>query len=345
MVQLASGLRRRGHAIDLVLASAAGPYLSEVDADVNIVDLGRASVRAAWPGLVRYLREQRPSAALSTLHYSNIALMAAAMVARSGTRVYLREATTPTAVKLRPNDVKALTIRALLKVAYRAANGVIAVSNGVAQDLTDNLGLDAARVHTIYNPVVDEQLFAASKVELEDPWFGLENDHVLLAVGRLIADKDYASQLRALSRVREELDAGLVILGEGPERERLERLVGELGVEEHVRMPGFVGNPFAHMARASLFVLSSVREGLPGVLIQALACGCPVVSTDCRSGPSEILAGGKYGALVPVGDPAALADAITAALRVAPDRAALVARSLDFSSAASIQAYENLLVG
>ncbi len=344
MVQLAGGLRQRGHAVDLVLATAAGPYLSELDPGVDVVDLGKSSVRAAVPGLIRTLRERRPFAALSTLPHSNVGMLIAAKLARVGTRVFLREATTPTAVSIPPTDIRERAMRRMLEWAYRAADGVIAVSGGVADDLTANLGIPASKVHTIYNPVVDQRLFELAAADVPDHKLGLETEHVVLAVGRLIADKDYPTQLRALALARKEVDAGLLILGEGPERPALEALVASLRLEPYVRMPGFVTNPFAYMSRASVFALSSVREGLPGVLIQALACGCPVVATNCRSGPAEVLDGGAYGALVPVGDETALAAAMLAAIGEEPDRDRLVRRSLDFTVDASVTAYERLLL-
>jgi glycosyltransferase involved in cell wall biosynthesis len=175
-------------------------------------------------------------------------------------------------------------------------------------------------MRVIYNPVIDAALYAKADAPVEHPWFQPNQPPVVLAAGRLVALKGYDTLLRAFARVRQETFARLVILGEGPERPNLERLAAELGVAADVDMPGFDPNPFRYMKRAGVFVLSSRCEGLPNVLIQALACGCPVVSTDCPSGPSEILDGGRYGALVPVDDVEAMAGAIVRALlgQVAP---------------------------
>jgi glycosyltransferase involved in cell wall biosynthesis len=151
--------------------------------------------------------------------------------------------------------------------------------------------------------------------------------------------KDFPTLLKAFARVRAVREARLVILGEGKKRIELETLAQELGVAAEVDLPGWVDNPFAWMARAAVFVLSSAYEGLPGVLIQALACGCPVVSTDCPSGPAEILAGGTYGPLVPVGDDQALANAIFAVLSAPPDRDRLRARAAMFSMDRAVDQY------
>jgi glycosyltransferase involved in cell wall biosynthesis len=190
----------------------------------------------------------------------------------------------------------------------------------VAGSLLQLSPIPIQKVRVIYNPVVSPELYEKADAPVEHPWFQPHQPPVVLAAGRLVALKGYDTLLRAFARVRQETPARLVILGEGPERPNLERLAAELGVAADVDMPGFDPNPFRYMKRAGVFVLSSRYEGLPNVLIQALACGCPVVSTDCPSGPSEILDGGRYGALVPVDDVEAMAGAIVRALlgQVAP---------------------------
>jgi glycosyltransferase involved in cell wall biosynthesis len=166
---------------------------------------------------------------------------------------------------------------------------------------------------------------------------------VLVAVGRLHEQKDFQTLLRAFALVRARRSARLIILGEGPERPALEAGVAKLGLTEDVDLPGFVPNPYAFMAGASQFVLSSRYEGLPTVLIEAMACGCPVVSTDCPSGPGEILDNGKYGRLVPVGDAAALAEAMEATLDAPPPAAELKARADLFHIDRVIDSYRRLL--
>jgi glycosyltransferase involved in cell wall biosynthesis len=203
---------------------------------------------------------------------------------------------------------------------YPRADAVVAVSKGVAQDLLNLMPQLKPKLTVIYNPVIDAAFYAKADAPVEHPWFQPHQPPVVLAAGRLVALKGYDTLLRAFARVRQQMPARLVILGEGSERPNLERLAAELGVAADVDMPGFDPNPFRYMKRAGVFVLSSRYEGLPNVLIQALACGCPVVSTDCPSGPSEILDGGRYGVLVPVDDVEAMARAIVRALlgQVAP---------------------------
>ena len=167
---------------------------------------------------------------------------------------------------------------------------------------------------------------------------------LLLAAGRLAPAKDFATLLRAFARVRARRPVHLVILGEGGLRHTLEKQLRELGIEADVELHGFVDNPFAWMSRASLFVLSSAWEGSPGVLVEAMACGCPVVSTDCPSGPDEILDGGRYGRLVPVGDAAALTEAIATTLDATIDREALRARAREFDVDRAIERYLDVLL-
>jgi glycosyltransferase involved in cell wall biosynthesis len=162
----------------------------------------------------------------------------------------------------------------------------------------------------IHNPVVTPELFRQVREPVDHPWFAAGMPPVVLAVGRLTWEKDFPTLIRAFAAVRRQRDARLLILGEGPERDALAALVAQLGLERDVQLPGWARNPHAFMARAGVFVLSSVSEGLPTVLIEALAAAVPVVATDCVSGPREILQDGRLGPLVPPGDPDALATAI-----------------------------------
>jgi glycosyltransferase involved in cell wall biosynthesis len=202
----------------------------------------------------------------------------------------------------------------LIRRFYPWANSIVAVSKGVADDLAQTAGLPRERIQVIYNPVVTPELREKAQTPLDHPWFKPGQPPVLLAVGRMSPQKDFPTLIRAFARVRQTRPAKLLILGEGKERPGLETLVRQLGLGQDVSLPGFVTNPYPYMARTSLFVLSSRWEGLPGVLIEALYCGAPIIATDCPSGPTEILADGRYGQLVPVGDVTALARAIETTL-------------------------------
>ena len=229
---------------------------------------------------------------------------------------------------------------------YVRADAVVGVSAGTAADLAGLPGMARERVHMVYNPVVTEEMERKAREPVDHPWIGETGPPVILAAGRLHALKDFPTLLAAFARLLAWRPARLIVLGKGKQRPHLLSLARRLGVAENIDFPGFVDNPYAFMARASLFVLSSRRgEGLPTVLIEAMACGCPVVSTDCPYGPREILEDGKHGPLVPVGDAEALAAAMARTLDAPPRPEALRERASFFNAARAIDRYEELLIG
>jgi len=314
VVTLASHYAAQGHTVDLVVSFRAEAYQGELHPAVRVHYLNTRRRMLAAPRLAKALREIRPAALLATVN--TFAAVLAQRLARTPTRVILREATTPSmAFQVKETSARKRAIsETAMRWLYPRADAVVAVSKGVAQDLLNLIPQLKPKLTVIYNPVIDAEFYAKADAPLEHPWFQPNQPPVALAAGRLVALKGFDTLLRAFARVRQEIPARLVILGEGPERPNLERLAAELGVAADVDLPGFDPNPFRYMRRAGVFVLSSRYEGLPNVLIQALACGCPVVSTDCPSGPSEILDGGRYGALVPLDDAEAMAQAIVRAL-------------------------------
>lgn len=314
MVTLANGFAARGMQVDLVLASAEGPYLRDISQAVHIIDLRSRRVSTSLPGLVHYLRGTRPKVLLSALNHANVIAVLAHRLARVPTRLVVSERNNASHSANHPQSLRQRCVLPMMRWAYRKADAIVAVSEGVADDLAQSLNLSRERIDVVYNPVVTPGLEALAATPIDHPWLAENSPPVILAVGRLAAQKDYPTLLRAFAMVRAKHDYRLVILGEGKLRPLLEALVEKLGVGDSVLLPGFIDNPFAWMRRASLFVLSSAWEGLPNVLIQAMACGTQVVSTDCPSGPREILEGGKWGALVPVGDQDALAEEIISSM-------------------------------
>jgi len=223
------------------------------------------------------------------------------------------------------------------------AAGLIAVSRGVADDFAAVTGVDAGRLHVIYNPIIDPALDARLREPADHPWFADASPPVILGVGRLTEQKDFANLINAFAEVQRRRPCRLLILGEGEERARLEALAVTLGVRERVDLPGFVPDPLAFMRSARLLVMSSRWEGFGNVLVEALYCGTPVVSTDCPHGPREVLADGQYGRLVPVGDPVALAAAIVDSLGEKPDKLRLKTRAEFFSVERSGDCYLELM--
>ena len=228
---------------------------------------------------------------------------------------------------------------------YPHADAAVGVSLGVSSELARYSGLSRDRIHTVYNPVVPADLPRLVREMPAHPWLREPGPPLVVSAGRLHRQKDFPSLLDAFAQLLALRPARLIVLGEGPQQSQLLKLAHELGISEHVDFPGFVENPYAYMARARLFVLSSRHEGLPTVLIEAMACGCPVVSTDCPFGPDEILEGGRWGELVPVDDPPALTGAMARAMNASPRKDALRKRADFFSLASAVARYEELLLG
>jgi glycosyltransferase involved in cell wall biosynthesis len=339
---IANGLAARGIDVTLVLGTASGPYIDIPAPAVRVVDLCAGSTPRALPRLARHLRSSRPDTLLAAMSHANVVAALAYRLAGSQGRLVLSERVNLSSVFGAHRDLRTRTTRALMRLTYRWAHGIVAVSEGVAQDLTRHIPVPPERVVAIYNPVVDDLLLAQAAAPPQHPWLVSGTVPVVLAAGRLIAQKDFATLIDAFARLRRARPVRLLILGEGELRTSLLAQAQALGVSEDVALPGFDTNPFAAMRAASVFVLSSRFEGLPGVLIQAMACGARVVSTDCPSGPREVLEGGRWGALVPVGDATALSVAIAAALDDGspPD---VRARAAAFSAERAVAAYAHVL--
>jgi glycosyltransferase involved in cell wall biosynthesis len=342
MLALANAFASRGLEVDLVLAEATGEYMSEISPDVRLVDLKSGRVMTSLPALVRYLRRERPGVLLSAMSHANVVAVWARALAGTSTRVVVTEHINLSQFLRDNTGVSTRVVAWAMGPSYWRADGVIAVSNGVAASLAREVGYPIDRIQVIYNPMDLMRIQQRASESMDHPWFTPHEPPVILGVGRLMPQKDFPTLLRAFSILRKTHVARLVILGEGELRVELKSLAHQLGIEADVFMPGFVGNPFAYMARAQLFALSSRYEGLPTVLIEAMACGCPVVSTDCPSGPAEILEDGKWGRLVPVGDMEALADAMAATLDETGRRDAMI-RASEFGLDIAIDNYLHVL--
>lgn len=308
MVNLMRGLIERGLKIDLVLNTVDGPFLAQVPSEVRIVDLKAPRMLAGLPKLISYLRQEQPLALLSALHYTNEIALWAKYLARVPTRVIVSEHNTLSIHAQRRSTDRWSPLLAWLF--YPWADEIVAVSQGVAQDLAQVTGLPLKRIQAIYNPIVTPEILEKSKESLDHPWFAPGEPPVVLGVGRLEEQKDFPTLIRAFAQVRQVQPARLVILGSGRERSRLNTLVRDLSLEDDVDWVGFVSNPYPYIAQAAVFVLSSAWEGFGNVIVEAMTLSTPVVSTNCPSGPSEILDHGKYGWLVPVSNSEAIAQAI-----------------------------------
>jgi glycosyltransferase involved in cell wall biosynthesis len=312
-VDLANQFAAEGLRVDLTLASAQGPFLAEVHRTVRVIDFGTAGVLRAAPRLARHLRRERPAALLSGLEHANVAALLARLLSRSGTRCVVSTRGVPTMLS-HEAGAHAARVLGVARVAYRFADAIIANSQGVADDMAQHLRVPRERIDVIHNPLNLEEIEKKRAAAVAHPFCAPGAPPLLLSAGRLSPLKDFATLIRAFARLRARRDCRLVILGDGEQRAELEELAGALGVSRDVSLPGFDGNPFAWMRHAALFASTSLSEGCPNALMQALACGTRVVSTDAVGGSAEILERGKWGRVVPVKDDAALADAFAATL-------------------------------
>lgn len=345
MVRLANVFVRRGIETDIILVRREGRYFEEVDGRVRIVDLSASRILMALPGLVSYLRKRRPTALLSTLTYANIVAIWARDLAGCPERLVVREANPISSVADdRAASLKFRLTPCIVRRFYSRADAIVGISRGLSRDLIARGRLPAHKVQAIYNPVVTRDLYEKAGEPLEHPWFS-GSSPVILTAGRLTRQKDVGTLIQAFRILREQVDARLVVLGEGELRPELENLVTDLGLQNAVELPGFVDNPFKYMARSDVFALSSRWEGFGNVLVEAMAVGTAVVSTDCPTGPAEILADGEYGRLVDVGNAPQMAQAIADVLRSpsSPDR--LKRRAREFSADQVAEQYLSLLTG
>lgn len=343
-VNLSIELDRQGLDVDLVLFRAVGEFLHEIPDTVRVVDLGASRAIKALPALVRYLRRERPRAMITAEDHSNVIALVARRVAGYPGRIIVSSRVSP---KLWASDPRIWTkpywLRWLARMTYPMATARVCLSSGMADEMSHLIGLRRESLSVIYNPVVTDALLQSARDPLPHPWLATGEPPVILGVGSPTKIKGFDILLQAFAILREQRPARLMILGQGSDEDTLCRLAIELGVAEDVLLTGFVPNPAAYMARASQFVLSSRSEGFGNVLVEAMACGCPVVATACSAGPVEILENGLHGPLVPVEDPPALARAMIDRLAAPRNSEALKNRAETFRVERIVSQYRRIL--
>jgi glycosyltransferase involved in cell wall biosynthesis len=310
MLLLAEEFLVRGYQADLLLANAVGPYLKQIPSKIRLIDLNSKKPLTAIPALINYIRKERPYAVLSSLFHANLALLWAIKLARISVRCVVREANTISFDLSVSKNISTPMISWLIRRCYPWADAIVSLSHGVADDLSITTGLPRDNIKVIYNPVDVQSIQKKAKEETDHPWFNENKPPVIIGIGRFCEQKDFLTLIRSFSIVIQQKDARLIILGDGDMRPQLELLIQDLKLTDKIDLPGFRDNPYSFLARSAVFVLSSKWEGLGNVLIEALACNVPIVATNCKCGPGEVLQQGKYGKLVPIGNPKALADKI-----------------------------------
>jgi glycosyltransferase involved in cell wall biosynthesis len=331
MIAVANHLAGEGLSVDLVLGRPAGPLRGEIDPTVAIFDLGVTRLRSMLRPMNRYVRSRQPDVVISSLMACDVVMLLGTFLYRWNARLIISVQNNPVEASRHGRRLIDRAWPRLIKRFYGRADIVVGISTGVAEVLSQLLDRPPGTVPVIHNPVIVPAFVEKAQAEPEHPWYRDGGAPVILAAGRLTRQKDFPTLVRAFAALVGLTDARLIVIGEGEERASLQGLIQELGIADRVSLPGFAANPYAWMKGARVFVLSSRWEGFGNVLAEALACGTPVVATDCPSGPADILEGGAYGSLVPVGDVEALARSMGETLDAPVDHDALIARGMQFT--------------
>jgi glycosyltransferase involved in cell wall biosynthesis len=344
VITLAQGMQAAGFSVVLLVHKIRGELRDKVPATIRVIDLQSRDTLRDIPPLVRFLRHERPSILLSNLDHNNVVAVVAGRLSATRTRVIICQHNSLS----RDFTLNLSWSYRLIPFLYRLLSpwmdAAVAVSQGIANELCTRSHIPKRKVKLIHNAVIGDDFRLHADQPTTHRWLGNPEVPVFVTAGRLVPVKDHEVLLRALALYRRHRPANLIILGNGPLRDELGALATQLGIADAVDFLGFQENPLPFFRCADAFVLSSYSEGFGNVLVEAMGCGTPVISTDCEHGPAEILDHGRYGALVPPRCPQALADALDtgAALRKRWPPELLKARAAEFSTAACVTAYINL---
>jgi len=345
MIHLANGFASNGYSLALFVIRPVGPLKSLVNRNINVVEAPNLkSIYFYIPWLAYQLIKINPTRIISSQRHINIITMISALSTFNARKVVLREANPPT-VSIKRGNSKSSFNTFLAKCIYPLAWKYVAISEHVKFDMAKHYNLDYERIKVIYSPIITESFSDLCKEDLNDDWVKSDNK-LILSVGRISPVKDYLTLIKAFNKIGSQEKFQLLILGNHADMEYfhlLKREIENYKLNDFVKFTGFVENPYAYMSKADLFVLSSKWEGFGNVLVEALACGCPVVSTDCPGGPREILDNGKYGKLVPVGDADEMAKAILSSLESPTNKKTLINRGYEFTQEKSVNEYLNYI--
>lgn len=299
----------KGYKVELLLNEAKGPYLSKLPSEIKVIQFNAKKVILALPQLISYLNENRPHILFTShLHCSSTAIWATKL-ANTNTKVIVRQPTMLRSSEEKQSLKKKLNIKVFLAT-VKFADHIIVTSKAMAEEFLHLSRIPSKNVTTIYNPLPIDKIMQLANEPLSENEYSLNRAPTIIAVGRLEPVKDFSTLIKAFSILYKQLPIQLLILGEGPQRNELEALIRKLNLEDAVKMPGFVSNPYKYIKNSNTFVLSSLREGFPNSMVEAMACNIHIVATDCNGGTAEILEYGKWGELTPVRDPYSMAQSI-----------------------------------
>ena len=338
-LHLMNGLVTKGLNIELVLLHKAGDFLAKVDPKITIVNLNKRKASQSIGIFKKYLKTNNPKTLFIVQNHIQLMVLFTVKISSWKGKIILSEQST---YLKNLKGLKGFVQKFLSKIFFPRADSIIAVSEGVAVELKRIFPKLESKIHVIYNPIITNEFIKVKDRPVDHPFFNRGNI-VIVSAGRLAKSKNFDLMIRAFHKVNKTVPVKLIIFGDGEENHHLKNLINSLHLTDDVSLPGFVSDPCMYFSKADLFVLSSDFEGLPGVIIEALACGCKVVSTDCENGPAEILMNGKFGWLTSVGDCEALAARIQVALNSQTDKSLLIERSNDFHVEKIANSYLGLL--
>lgn len=345
-IRLANSFVESGYDVDLVIGNVTGEYLNRIDKKINVISINKKTLISMLLPLVRYIKQKKPSVIITGGEGANILLCTTKLFVQK-TKIIISIRTNLTNEYKESNSMKKkLLFPFLSRRLYKKANRVVAVSEGVANDASEFLKIPRDKLKVIYNPILDNSLIKQKNEKVTHKWLVYRENKVVISVGRLVKAKDYLTLIQSFKVVKEKLsNVKLLILGEGPEREKIQAEINKYNLNSDVEIVGFVQNPYSYMSNADLFVLSSKWEGFGNVIVEALATGIPVVSTNCPSGPSEILNDGEFGSLVPVGNVEIMSKEIISSLSNNNEKKIYNRenRAKDFSVEVSKDKYINLI--
>lgn len=342
-LRLTEGLIARGHEVELVVLNPKGPMRNQVPTSAKVEELNVSRAITATPKIIRYLKKSKPVTIIAAEDQLGIIAAFSCLVIRSNAKILVTSHVPYSKTNL-AKGLKGKIFVSALKLLWRRIDVFTTVSAGLADDMAAETGIPREEIKVLHNAVIQEENIARNPNRDLHPFFS-SGDKVLLAMGSLHRRKGFHDLVEVMRLLKDKASLRLIILGEGRERANLQQKIDDAGLKDKVDLAGYSDDPFGYLQTADLFVLPSYFEGLPTVLIEALSCGCPVIATDCIAGPKEILAGGEFGRLVPVGGTREMAAAISEVILENPDHEKLFQRARAFTQDNIAYEAEQMLVG